>query len=659
MIPVEQAPRDRPRAHARACAAEEVAARRRARPRARRGRARGRRHAALRPLGHGRLRACAPPTWRRRRSRSRSRARSAPASSPSAPLRAGPGRADHDGRAGAARAPTAVQPVEKTRAARRRPPRGDPRAGGRRARTSRAQGSEVPRRRRRARARATRSIPPRSPCWPRWARRRVRVGRRPTVSVLVDRRRARRRLGHAAAAAASATATATRSLAQARWAGAEVRSLGVVPDQAERIAEAVRAGLRVGRAASSRAASRRAPSTSSRTCWRASTSACSSRKVAIKPGRAAGLRPPRRQAGLRPARQPGLGPGHLRRVRARRAAAHAGRARGVAARGRGRAAGGRAATAPAAEPPARARPLRGRPARGAAACARRARRTSWPTRAPTRSSSSTPRARRREAGETAPALLLGNFLERDGAAVGSSARRARATLGPRAGAARMVDVSAKPVTAREAVARGPHPRSRPRPCASRARAGCRKGGVAEVARLAGVLAAKRTARRDPALPSAAAHPRGRGRRRRAATASTIEARVAHRGAHGRGDGGAARGRRGRAHRLRHGEGRGQGDDHRRHPPGAQDRRPQRRRTGRAEAPAQIRGAGFLRSAASSLRPFAASASALRASPAPVVDVGQHVVPERRDLRARCASSPRVARSAAASSRPAPSSSRAR
>jgi len=56
----------------------------------------------------------------------------------------------------------------------------------------------------------------------------------------------------------------------------------------------------------------------------------------------------------------------------------------------------------------------------------------------------------------------------------------------------MVDVSAKPVTAREAVARG---RIRIAPAALRlARAGALpKGGLVEVARLAGVLAAKRTA----------------------------------------------------------------------------------------------------------------------------------------------------------------------
>ena len=56
----------------------------------------------------------------------------------------------------------------------------------------------------------------------------------------------------------------------------------------------------------------------------------------------------------------------------------------------------------------------------------------------------------------------------------------------------MVDVSSKPVTAREAVARG---RIRIAPAALKiARAGkLPKGGIVEVARLAGVLAAKRTA----------------------------------------------------------------------------------------------------------------------------------------------------------------------
>ena len=64
------------------------------------------------------------------------------------------------------------------------------------------------------------------------------------------------------------------------------------------------------------------------------------------------------------------------------------------------------------------------------------------------------------------------------------------------GAARMVDVSAKPVTAREAVARG---RITIAPAAMRlVRAGhLRKGGVIEVARLAGIMAAKRTSEAIP------------------------------------------------------------------------------------------------------------------------------------------------------------------
>jgi cyclic pyranopterin phosphate synthase len=60
----------------------------------------------------------------------------------------------------------------------------------------------------------------------------------------------------------------------------------------------------------------------------------------------------------------------------------------------------------------------------------------------------------------------------------------------------MVDVSAKPVTSREAVARC---RIRVAPAALRLALSGRlpKGGVAEVARLAGILAAKRTAEAIP------------------------------------------------------------------------------------------------------------------------------------------------------------------
>jgi cyclic pyranopterin monophosphate synthase len=60
----------------------------------------------------------------------------------------------------------------------------------------------------------------------------------------------------------------------------------------------------------------------------------------------------------------------------------------------------------------------------------------------------------------------------------------------------MVDVSDKPVTAREAVARG---RIEISPAAMRLvrSGGLKKGGVTEVARLAGILAAKRTAETIP------------------------------------------------------------------------------------------------------------------------------------------------------------------
>jgi len=72
---------------------------------------------------------------------------------------------------------------------------------------------------------------------------RLRVGRRPTLAMLVtgdelvdvwdtpSRGRIRNTNGYAV-------------MAQARWAGAEARSLGVVPDLADRIAEAVRDGFR-------------------------------------------------------------------------------------------------------------------------------------------------------------------------------------------------------------------------------------------------------------------------------------------------------------------------------------------------------------------------------------------------------------------------------
>src|SRR2546426_10381385 len=65
-----------------------------------------------------------------------------------------------------------------------------------------------------------------------------------------------------------------------------------------------------------------------------------------------------------------------------------------------------------------------------------------------------------------------------------------------AGRARMVDVSAKPVTVREAVARG-EVTMQPRTLARVAAGTLPKGDVLAVARLAGIMAAKRTAELIP------------------------------------------------------------------------------------------------------------------------------------------------------------------
>jgi molybdenum cofactor synthesis domain-containing protein len=72
---------------------------------------------------------------------------------------------------------------------------------------------------------------------------RVRVGRRPTVSIvvtgdeLVD-------VWHLPGRGRIRDSNGPAVLAMARWAGAEARLVGPVPDQPDRIAEAVRAGLR-------------------------------------------------------------------------------------------------------------------------------------------------------------------------------------------------------------------------------------------------------------------------------------------------------------------------------------------------------------------------------------------------------------------------------
>ena len=75
----------------------------------------------------------------------------------------------------------------------------------------------------------------------------------------------------------------------------------------------------------------------------------------------------------------------------------------------------------------------------------------------------------------------------------------------------MVDVGAKPVTAREAVARGRITHVGRRRCALIRAGAMKKGDPLQTARLAGIMAAKQTSSLDPAVPSAAAVARRRRR----------------------------------------------------------------------------------------------------------------------------------------------------
>ena len=177
------------------------------------------------------------------------------------------------------------------------------------------------------------------------------------------------------------------------------------------------------------------------------------------------------------------------------------------------------------------------------------------------------------------------------------------------GQARMVDVGAKPVTAREAVARGRDPRCR------RRRGGWCGPGRSKKGDAAADGAARRHHGRqadggaDPALSSAAAV---RHRRRRSSPARDGYAHRepgADRGPDRRRDGSADRGQRGRAHPLRHGQGGRQGDDDHRHRAGREARRPIRRLpppSAGSPAPAARRKAGAdgdaRRSAGSHRRP---------------------------------------------------------
>ena len=190
-------------------------------------------------------------------------------------------------------------------------------------------------------------------------------------------------------------------------------------------------------------------------------------KVAIKPGRAPGLRPPRGQAGLRPAREPGVGAGDVRRLRARRRSC-ACRERGWSRGRRWRSSCWSAMTQPLRppEPPARrasacedGRLVAARvPTAGSADVVAHAARQRA-------SSSWTPRALQAAAGEKAPALLLGNFLERDGSRLKRDAEpRRRRGRGAHGGRLRQGGDRARGGGPR------PHRDRAPRPCASCARA---------------------------------------------------------------------------------------------------------------------------------------------------------------------------------------------
>ena len=166
------------------------------------------------------------------------------------------------------------------------------------------------------------------------------------------------------------------------------------------------------------------------------------------------------------------------------------------------------------------------------------------------------RADRRARGRHRPAG------RRDGAGAGArrgvlmASRPDRLTHVDETGAARMVDVSGKDVTARTAIATG-------RVLVRRAVVellrgeGVPKGDALAVARVAGIMGAKQTPSLDPAVPPAVdlrRHGRPHRRRRR----GRDHRHRPHHRPHRRRDGGADRRLGRRAHRRRHGQGGRQG-----------------------------------------------------------------------------------------------------
>ena len=154
-------------------------------------------------------------------------------------------------------------------------------------------------------------------------------------------------------------------------------------------------------------------------------------------------------------------------------------------------------------------------------------------------------------GNVNPQLLTASLLRH---LAPSSPMTDKLTHVAESGEARMVDVSAKPESERLARATGSI-RMRPETLLAIVNAEVKKGDVLGVARIAGVMAAKRTVRPDPPLP-----PAGADRRSGEPDAGRIAARRRRRGhreddrTHGRRDGGADRSVGRAPDGVRHGEG---------------------------------------------------------------------------------------------------------
>ncbi len=138
------------------------------------------------------------------------------------------------------------------------------------------------------------------------------------------------------------------------------------------------------------------------------------------------------------------------------------------------------------------------------------------------------------------------------------------------GRARMVDVSDKAVTAREAVAEG-FVRMSAETLALALSGDAKKGDVRAAAEIAGVMAAKKTSDLIP-LCHPLALSKVEVRVEPGEGGLSVTARVQHHRPDGGGDGGPDRRLGGLPHGLRHAEGRREGHDHRGRAADDQDRR---------------------------------------------------------------------------------------